>query len=76
MMTLDRKPALFSKKRVAAGLSLNDVAAAFSATLAIAGEWEHGISTPPVNVIRLLETIEQYGSDGSTGNSELHGKAQ
>ena len=68
MMTLDKKPSLFSVKRFDAGVSLREVARKFDVTQSIASEWESGTAQPPVKVMRSLDTMGKYR--GTSGPSQ------
>jgi transcriptional regulator with XRE-family HTH domain len=51
----------FVSSRIAAGLSLSDVSREFAVPDETVQNWEQGAATPPVHVIRSLETISRIG---------------
>ena len=58
------KPQLFADRRAAAGMSIADAAREFGVPLATIAEWDHGIATPPSHVLRSLEMIGRFCTEG------------
>lgn len=53
---------LFSKSRIEAGLTVQDVADEFGVSGIIADAWERGAVDPPVRVLRSLDLIRSFAS--------------
>lgn len=60
MMTLEKKPQSFSERRVAAGLSLDNVAQEFGVDPATVSVWEDGSVEEPANVRQALEALGRF----------------
>ena len=54
----------FLSNRIAAGLSLEQVAKEFRVSVAEVQDWETGAAKPPNHVARSLEQIARYGDEG------------
>lgn len=74
-MTTDIQPALsFVDRRAATGLSPDDVSREFGVRLASVADSDHGVAKSPGHVLRSLDLIEHYASDGGKAGSS--GRAQ
>lgn len=54
----------FADWRAAAGMSITDAAREFGVPLATIAEWDHGMATPPGHVLRSLEMIGRFCTEG------------
>jgi hypothetical protein len=52
----------FSARRIAAGLTVDDVSREFRVPAASVQEWEEGSAQPPQHVVRSLDVIRTYGT--------------
>ena len=63
MTSQAKNPMSFSSRRIAAGLSLDDVSKEFRVPLTEVEDWENGLAQPPKHVDRSLELIERFATD-------------
>ena len=63
MTSQAKNPMSFSSRRIAAGLSLDDVAKEFRVSPTEVQDWEQGVALPPNHVDRSLELIQRFASD-------------
>ena len=54
------RPMSFSTRRIAAGLSLDDVSREFRVSAAAVSDWEEGKARPPAQVLRSLELLGDF----------------
>ena len=75
MTSLAKNPMPFSSRRIAAGLSLDDVSKEFKVPLTKVEDWENGVALPPKHVDRSLELIERFATDTAPESAPIEAAA-